>query len=105
MRCPGGRRRALRRPVAALLAVAFVALVATACLPPAESATPAAPTTTTTTPAPNPSLRATINQCPVVGFTYGNGFGPLSGGGYHYGVDMVGPLGTPVYAVRNGTLW
>ena len=83
------RRATPRRPLFALLAVAFVALAATACLPP------------TSTPAP----QATIGHCPVVGFTYGNGFGPLPGGGYHYGVDMGAPEGTPVYAVRTGTLW
>jgi peptidoglycan LD-endopeptidase LytH len=82
-------RRALRRPALALLALTFVALAATACLPPAPAAGP----------------KATITNCPVVGFTYGDGFGPLPGGGYHYGVDMAAPEGTPVYAVRNGTLW
>jgi peptidoglycan LD-endopeptidase LytH len=91
-----------------LVAVAFVALAATACLPSADSATPDPTTTTTmTTPDPTtpPTPTATIKHCPVVGFTYGTGFGPLPGGGYHYGVDMIAPLGTPVYAVRNGTLW
>ncbi len=87
-----------RRPFLALVAVAFVALTATACLPPADSTT--TPTTTT------PSVpAAAIGYCPVKGFTYGNGFGPLPGGGYHYGVDMGAPEGRPVYAVRNGTLW
>src|SRR2546430_4574198 len=82
-------RHTLRRPALAVVALAVVALFATACLPP-------------TSP---PTLSATITHCPVEGFTYGNGFGPLPSGGYHYGVDMVAPLGTPVYAVRNGTLW
>ena len=48
---------------------------------------------------------ATITHCPVEGFSYGNGFGPLPGGGSHYGVDMGAPERNPVYAVRNGTLW
>jgi murein DD-endopeptidase MepM/ murein hydrolase activator NlpD len=82
-------RRALRRPALALLALTVVALAATACLPPAPTAGP----------------QATITHCPVEGFTYGNGFGPLPGGGFHYGVDMAAPEGTPVFAVRNGTLW
>jgi len=82
-------RRALRRPALALLALTFVAVTATACLPPAPTTGP----------------KATITHCPVAGFTYGNGFGPLPGGGYHYGIDMGAPEGTPVYAVRNGTLW
>jgi peptidoglycan LD-endopeptidase LytH len=88
--------RAFRRPVLALIAVAFVALAATACLPPADSTTP---------PATPSTGMATLDHCPVEGFTYGNGFGPLPGGGFHYGIDMGAPEGTPVYAVRNGTLW
>jgi murein DD-endopeptidase MepM/ murein hydrolase activator NlpD len=39
-------------------------------------------------------------HCPVVGFTYNQGFGPT-----HSGVDMGAPYGSNVYAVRNGTLW
>ncbi len=93
-------RRALFRPALALVALAVIALGATACLPPAPATAPA-PTTTTLAA----SAKATIAHCPVAGFTYGNGFGPLPGGGYHYGVDMGAPLGTPVYAVRSGTLW
>jgi murein DD-endopeptidase MepM/ murein hydrolase activator NlpD len=97
-------RRALRRPALALVALAIVALGATACLPPSTATAPA-PTTTTTTPAGTGTANATIVHCPVVGFTYSTGFGPLPGGGFHYGVDMGAPEGTPVYAVRNGTLW
>jgi peptidoglycan LD-endopeptidase LytH len=95
-------RRALRRPALALVALAVVALGATACLPPS---TATAPAPTTTTAAPAGAVKATIVHCPVVGFTYSTGFGPLPGGGFHYGVDMGAPEGTPVYAVRNGTLW
>jgi murein DD-endopeptidase MepM/ murein hydrolase activator NlpD len=47
----------------------------------------------------------TVSNCPVAGFSYGSGFGPLGTGGQHYGVDLSAPEGTPVYAVRNGTLW
>jgi murein DD-endopeptidase MepM/ murein hydrolase activator NlpD len=36
----------------------------------------------------------------VEGFTYSQAFSPT-----HSGVDMGAPQGTPVYAVRNGTLW
>ena len=40
------------------------------------------------------------------GFTLrGAASGRSRGGGFHYGVDMGAPEGTPVYAVRNGTLW
>jgi murein DD-endopeptidase MepM/ murein hydrolase activator NlpD len=87
-------RRALRPPALALVALALVALGATACLPPS----PAPPT-------PPETPKATIADCPVEGFSYGNGFGPLPNGGYHYGVDMGAPEGTWVYAVRSGTLW
>jgi murein DD-endopeptidase MepM/ murein hydrolase activator NlpD len=76
--------RALRRPALVVAALAVVALTATACLPPVDPATP----------------RATIARCPVDGFSYIQGFGPS-----HSGVDMAAPLGTTVYAVRNGTLW
>src|SRR5450432_3314081 len=85
-----------RRPFYVLFAALFVALAASACLPAAE---PAA------TPAPALAPQATIGHCPVEGFTYGQGFGPLPSGGFHYGVDMAAPEGTPVYAVRAGTLW
>ncbi len=95
-------RRALHRPALALAALAIVALGATACLPPSTATAPETATTTTT---PTGAAKATIVHCPVVGFTYSSGFGPLPGGGFHYGVDMGAPEGTPVYAVRNGTLW
>ena len=96
-----GMARRTQRRILALLAVAFVALAATACLPPAASTTTTTTTTTTTPPTPT----ATIGHCPVVGFTYAGGFGPLPGGGFHYGIDMGAPEGTPVYAVRSGMLW
>jgi len=71
------------------MVLAVVALSATACLPSAPAQAPP----------------ATITHCPVEGFTYSSGFGPLPGGGYHYGIDLGAPEGTPVYAVRSGTLW
>jgi murein DD-endopeptidase MepM/ murein hydrolase activator NlpD len=89
-------RHTLRRPALAFVALALVALTATACLPPPPPAV---------APTPPDTPKATITHCPVEGFTYGNGFGPLSGGGFHYGVDMGAPESTPVYAVRTGTLW
>ena len=39
-------------------------------------------------------------HCPVEGFTFNQGFSST-----HSGVDLAAPEGTPVYAVRNGTLW
>ena len=83
---PSTRRlpRALRRSFLVAAALVVVALSATACLP---AAAPVAP-------------KATIARCPVDGFTYIQQFSST-----HGGVDMAAPLGTPVYAVRNGTLW
>ncbi len=92
---PPTDRHRLRRPLLGLVAVALVALTATACVPPADSTAPPA----------TPEPAATIGHCPVEGFTYAGSFGPLAGGGFHYGVDMGAPEGTPVYAVRSGTLW
>jgi murein DD-endopeptidase MepM/ murein hydrolase activator NlpD len=92
------RRPALRRPALLAAVVGLVALVSTACLPAADTVpAPAAPT------APPLSVstgKATIVRCPVDGFTYGQGFGPT-----HSGIDLAAAEGTPVYAVRNGTLW
>ena len=75
--------RRVRRSCFVAVALAFVALTATACLPPAA-----------------PAPVATIVHCPVEGFTFSQGFSPT-----HSGVDLAAPEGTPVYAVRNGTLW
>jgi murein DD-endopeptidase MepM/ murein hydrolase activator NlpD len=77
--------RAVARSFLVAAALAVVALAATACLPPADPTTP--PT-------------ATIAHCPVQGFSYDQAFGPT-----HSGVDLGAPQGTPVYAVRDGTLW
>jgi murein DD-endopeptidase MepM/ murein hydrolase activator NlpD len=76
--------RSVRRWLLVAAALAVVALSATACLPATDAAPPS----------------ATIARCPVDGFTYSQGFGPT-----HSGVDMGAPLGTPVRAVRSGTLW
>jgi len=73
-------RRALRRPALALVALAIVALGATACLPPSTATAPA-PTTTTTAPAGTGTANATIVHCPVVGFTYSTGSTSVSSGG------------------------
>jgi murein DD-endopeptidase MepM/ murein hydrolase activator NlpD len=86
----------VQRSLFAVAALAVVALTATACLPPAPPAEPATiPPTTTTQPS-----KATIVHCPVEGFTFSQGFSAS-----HSGVDLGAPQGTPVYAVRNGTLW
>lgn len=40
-------------------------------------------------------------QCPVQGSSYTAGYGPR-GGGFHYGIDMFAPTGTPAAAVKSG---
>src|SRR3954467_9970217 len=77
----------VRRSLLVATALATVGLSATACLPPAE-------------PTAAPAPPATIMHCPVDGFTFNQGFSPT-----HSGVDLAAPEGTPVYAVRGGTLW
>jgi murein DD-endopeptidase MepM/ murein hydrolase activator NlpD len=43
-------------------------------------------------------------RCPVDGSTYTDSFGPRSDGSFHYGIDMVAPEGTPIWAVKAGSV-
>jgi murein DD-endopeptidase MepM/ murein hydrolase activator NlpD len=92
--------RVPRRALLLVAAAAFVALTASACLPATDAATAPPSTTTTTVALASSATPPSLVQCPVVGFTLNQGFGPT-----HGGVDLAAPLGTPVIAVRNGTLW
>jgi murein DD-endopeptidase MepM/ murein hydrolase activator NlpD len=42
-------------------------------------------------------------RCPVDGSTYSDSYGPR-GSGFHYGIDMLAPTGTPVWAVKSGNV-
>jgi murein DD-endopeptidase MepM/ murein hydrolase activator NlpD len=42
-------------------------------------------------------------QCPVSGSAYSNNYGPR-GGGFHYGIDMFASSGTPLVAVKAGSV-
>jgi murein DD-endopeptidase MepM/ murein hydrolase activator NlpD len=43
-------------------------------------------------------------RCPVDGSTYTDDFGPRSDGSFHYGIDMHAPTGTPIWAVKSGSV-
>jgi len=42
-------------------------------------------------------------QCPLAGSAYTSGYGPR-GGSFHYGIDMLAPMGVPEVAVKSGTV-
>ena len=83
--------------------------------PPATTPAPAAPPTTTPPPEPAPPPKTPSPPvaapgdtrvisgiaCPVTGATYKNDYGPR-GTGFHAGIDMLVPMGTPVHAVMAG---
>jgi murein DD-endopeptidase MepM/ murein hydrolase activator NlpD len=107
-------------------ALALGALGATACKPepapapppaamPASTPAPTARPTTTSPPEPAPPAKTPSPPvaapgdarvisgiaCPVTGATYKNDYGPR-GTGFHAGIDMLVPMGTPVRAVIAG---
>ncbi|HYV59197.1 MAG TPA: M23 family metallopeptidase [Acidimicrobiia bacterium] len=43
-------------------------------------------------------------RCPVDGSTYRDDYGPRSDGSFHYGIDMLAPTGTPIWAVKSGSV-
>jgi murein DD-endopeptidase MepM/ murein hydrolase activator NlpD len=87
-----------------VLGVGLIGLVvlAAACGPKAEPAAPPV-TPTTTAPTSGEVVVVTPLTCPVHPFTYGDGFGQRPSG-FHSGVDMLAPSGTPLVAVRAGTV-
>ena len=114
-----------RRAAFTVLGAIAVALGATACVPepgPAPAAAPPATTPRSTTPttrppeppadpgAPRPPVAPPTDRrviagfaCPVQGATYRDDYGPR-GTGFHAGIDMLVPMGTPVRAVLAGRI-
>jgi murein DD-endopeptidase MepM/ murein hydrolase activator NlpD len=43
-------------------------------------------------------------RCPVDGSTYTDSYGPRSDGSFHFGIDMLAPAGTPIWAVKSGSV-
>ncbi len=42
-------------------------------------------------------------RCPVDGSSYTDDYGPR-GSGFHFGIDMLAPTGTPIWAVKSGSV-
>lgn len=83
--------RSRRTPVVAFVGLA---IVAAGCVPKSEPAPPPPPAGT--------PVVVTPLTCPLNGYDVGSGFGPR-GTGFHSGIDLLAPLGTPLFAVRAGT--
>ncbi len=82
------------------LVIGMLAVVAVACAPPTSTLASAPP------PPPPPSGPAPVIsgfRCPVTGAVYTDSYGPR-GTGFHWGIDMFKPLGTPAVAVKAGTV-
>ena len=86
--------------MAALALVVVVGSGFGACGP--KKAGPAAPVPPPHNP-PGAAPTLTPRVCPVSGSTYAASYGPR-GAGYHYGIDMFVPTGTPVFATISGTV-
>ena len=43
-------------------------------------------------------------RCPVDGSRYTDNYGPRSDGSFHFGIDMLAPMGTTIWAVKAGTV-
>ena len=43
-------------------------------------------------------------RCPVDGSNYTDNYGPRADGSFHYGIDMLAPTGTPLWAVKPGNV-
>jgi murein DD-endopeptidase MepM/ murein hydrolase activator NlpD len=92
--------RAHARPLSVVLMALAVAVGSAACAPPEPAPPPPPPPVESPPPALNPGGFA----CPVTGTTYTDSYGPRPNGTFHYGIDMMGPIGRSEYAVKNGTV-
>ncbi|MEX2256987.1 MAG: M23 family metallopeptidase [Acidimicrobiia bacterium] len=91
------------RPLLIVLALLVAAITVGACGPSTGPAPePPAPATPSPPAAPPNDLRTISGiACPVTGASYTDDYGPR-GSGFHAGIDMLVPLGTPVLAVVSG---
>ena len=90
-----------------LLLLSALVVVAAACGPtkPTIAPAPVAVPPPVARPSPPAGLAPVVSgfACPVTGARYGDGFGPR-GTGFHWGIDLFKPRGTPVVAVKAGTV-
>ncbi|MCJ7436310.1 MAG: M23 family metallopeptidase [Acidimicrobiia bacterium] len=90
---------------ARLVLLGALVLVAVACGPrvtPAPAPAPRPPAPLPGTPSASAPV-VTGLVCPVTGAVYTDSYGPR-GTGFHWGIDMFEPAGTPVVAVKAGTV-
>jgi len=88
-----------------LLVLATFAVLAVACAPkvaPAPAPALSSPVPSPATPASSAPVVAGL-VCPVTGAVYTDSYGPR-GTGFHWGIDMFKPEGTPVVAVEAGAV-
>ena len=97
--------RSSRLRSSTLFILGALAIVAVACAPKVAPA----PAPTLSPPVPSPAAPTSSAQvvaglvCPVTGAVYSDSYGPR-GTGFHWGIDMFKPEGTPVVAVTAGTV-
>lgn len=92
------RIRFTARHLTVVVAVGLGAVLASGCLNGAPSAS--------SIPHGPPGFAPIIAgfSCPVTGARYGQRYGPLPNGGYHFGVDLLAPSGTALVAVMAGSV-
>ena len=97
--------RSSRLRSSTLLILGALAMVAVACAPkvaPAPAPTPSPPVPSQAAPTSSAQVVAGL-VCPVTGAVYSDSYGPR-GTGFHWGIDMFKPEGTPVVAVKAGAV-